>query len=266
MTLLLITWQAPFVRGSSFIRALCLNQRAESRPQMIKKSARFSKAESTDMETIESFFANPTSDGYKKGHAKTYPSQSIIFKQDTPANAVYLIAHGYVKLVRVAPNGNQVIIGIRRRHWLLGAPAVFLDKNYSFTAITLVPTSATCILAKDFIDLVGNNEQLSGQIHRQLSQEIFNQMKKVEIMSCMSAQDRLKRFLCDLIDEQKSVGSNLTGFSLPLNNKELAQLIAISPEHLCRVMKRMEQNGLIKRDKGMLLIPDPAELLSTLVL
>jgi len=215
------------------------------------------------METIESFLSNPKSNGYKKGQVKTFPSQSVIFKQDTSANAVYLIEHGYVKLVRVAPNGKQVIIGIRRRHWLLGAPAVFLDKVYSFSAITLVPISVTCILAKDFIDLVRNNEQFSWQIHRQLSQEIFNQMKKVEIMSCMSAQDRLKRFLCDLIDEQKSVGANLTGFSLPLNNQELAQLIAISPEHLCRVLKGMEQNGLIKRDKGMLLIPDPAELLNT---
>jgi CRP-like cAMP-binding protein len=230
---------------------------------VIKKTARFSKSESTDMETIESFFSNSKSNGYKKGHIKTYPSQSVIFKQETPANAVYLIEHGYVKLVRVAPNGNKVIIGIRRRDWFLGAPAVFLDKSYSFSAITLVPTSVTFILAKDFIDLVGKNEQFSCRIHRQLSQEIFNQMKKVEMMSCMSAQDRLKQFLCDLIDEQKSVGSNLTGFSLPLNNQELAQLIAISPEHLCRVLKEMELNGLIKRDKGMLLIPDPAELLNT---
>jgi CRP-like cAMP-binding protein len=94
-----------------------------------------------------------------------------------------------------------------------------------------------------------------------LSQEIFKQMKNMEAMSCMSAQDRLKLFLCDMIDEQKPGGSKPSGFFLPLSNQELAQLLAITPEHLCRVLKGMERKGLIRREKGMLTVTNPAGLL-----
>jgi DNA-binding MarR family transcriptional regulator len=94
------------------------------------------------------------------------------------------------------------------------------------------------------------NAQFSWHLHRLLSLEIFNQMKKVEAMSCLSAQDRLMRFLYDLIDEQKPEGSKPVNFSLPLSNQELAQLIAITPEHLCRVLKVMEQKGYIRRERG----------------
>ena len=37
--------------------------------------------------------------------------------------------------------------------------------------------------------------------------------------------------------------------------------MAITPEHLCRVLKGMEKQGLVMRDKGVLLVTDPAGLL-----
>jgi CRP-like cAMP-binding protein len=191
---------------------------------------------------------------------QTYPAHATVFFQDTPANTVYLVEHGVVKLVRVAPNGHHVIIGLRRRHWMIGAPSVLLEKPYSFTGITLVPSSLRGIPAKDFLDLAKENKEFSWYLLQMLSRKIFNQMKNVETMSCMSAQERLERFLCDMIDELKPVGSGATSLSLPLNNRELALLLAITPEHLCRVLKEMEQKGIIRRDNGILTVTDSESL------
>ena len=77
----------------------------------------------------------------------------------------------------------------------------------------------------------------------------------------MSAEERLERFLCDMIDELNPVGAEPASVSLPLNNKELAQLLAITPEHLCRILKEMEHAGIIKRDDGTLTVIDPESLL-----
>jgi CRP-like cAMP-binding protein len=143
---------------------------------------------------------------------------------------------------------------------MIGAPSVLLNKPYSFTGITLIPSSLRGIPAKDFIDLAKKNKPLSWYLLQMLSRKIFNQMKKVEEMSCMSAQERLEQFLCDIIDELKPVGATPASFSLPLNNKELAQLLAITPEHLCRVMKEMEHKGIIRRDSGILTVTDPISL------
>jgi len=77
----------------------------------------------------------------------------------------------------------------------------------------------------------------------------------------MAAKDRLNRFLCNMPDELKPAGSELQSFSLPLTNKELAQLLAITPEHLCRVLKESNQQDLIKHAKGVLTVTDAAEFL-----
>jgi CRP-like cAMP-binding protein len=60
----------------------------------------------------------------------------------------------------------------------------------------------------------------------------------------------------------ETTGSGTPGnFTLPITNQELAQLLMITPEHLCRVLKGIEQKGLIKHDKGVLVVTDPAGLL-----
>ncbi|HYA88192.1 MAG TPA: Crp/Fnr family transcriptional regulator, partial [Nitrospirota bacterium] len=104
------------------------------------------------------------------------------------------------------------------------------------------------------------NEQFSWYLHRLLAQQIVTQMKNVEGRNCLSAKERMMRFLHDMISDQKLVKPELTGLSLPLTNKELAQLLAITPEHLCRVLKEMKQLGLIRYAKGMLTVTDTANL------
>jgi CRP-like cAMP-binding protein len=207
-----------------------------------------------------SLFSNTEKSWFDQGRVEVYPAQTVIFHQDTQAHAVYLLEHGIVKLVRVVENGQSIIIGLRRRHWLIGAPCVLLDQMYSFTAITLVSSSMRCIPARDFLDLVKMNEGFSWYLNRLLSWDIIKQMKNVEAKNCMPAKDRMKRFLRDMIDEQNLAGSEPSNLSLPLTNKELSQILAISPEHLCRVLKELKQQGLIRHAKGVLTVNDPGSL------
>jgi CRP-like cAMP-binding protein len=199
--------------------------------------------------------------GFEQGIVQTYPAQAVIFHQDTQPHAVYLIEHGMVKLVRVAESGQSIIVGVRRQHWMIGAPSVLLSKLYSFTAITMAQSALRCIPANDFVYLAKTNEQFSWDLHRLLAQQIVRQMKNVEAISCLSAKERLKRFLRDMIDEQDPAGSKPFSFSLSLTSKELSQILAITPEHLCRVLKELKQQGLISHAKGMLTVNDPAGLL-----
>ncbi|HUI44433.1 MAG TPA: Crp/Fnr family transcriptional regulator [Nitrospirota bacterium] len=231
---------------------------------MNKRSSGFTKSAGRSgppSGALVSSFANPEDGGFDQGVVQTYPAQAVIFHQDTQAHAVYLIEHGLVKLVRVIPNGHAIIVGLRRRHWLIGAPSVLLDQLYSFTAITLVSSSLRCIPAKDFLDLAKTNEQFSWYLHRLLARQIFKQMKNVEAMKCLSAKDRIKHILRDMIDDQNLAVPELSDFSLPLTNKELSQLLAITPEHLCRLLKQMRQEGLISRVKGVLTVTDADNLL-----
>jgi len=63
-----------------------------------------------------------------------------------------------------------------------------------------------------------------------------------------------------MIDEQDPAVSEPSRFMLSLTSKELTQILAITPEHLCRVLKELKQEGLISHAKGVLTVNDPAGL------
>ncbi len=212
-------------------------------------------------DAFESLMRNHGSSVFDQGMSHTYAAQSVIFHQDTQPQAVYLIDRGIVKLVRIMETGQPMILGLRRRHWLIGAPSVLLDSMYYSTAITLVPTSLRCISARDFLSLTKTSEDFSRYVHLLLSEEIIKQMKYVEARNCLKTRDRIRHLLLELVEDQELAGGGSSGFSLPLTNKELSQLLAITPEHLCRVLKEMKQEGLIRYANGNLTVTNPTRLI-----
>ncbi len=210
------------------------------------------------------FFCERQNNLYYRSQTHLYPTKAVIVKQDTPANAVFLIEQGLVKLVRETSRGNHVIVGLRHCDWLIGSPPVLLDRPYNYTVIALAPSSLLHIPKQEFLDHIKRNEQFSWHVHQLLSQEICDQMKKIEAMRCLSTEIRLMRLLADTVSEMGTLRFGTPdSFELPLTNQELAQLLVITPEHLCRVMKRIEQKGLIKRNNGTLIVTNPAGIMQT---
>ncbi len=204
---------------------------------------------------FSSFFSEHRSVSDGLSHVQTFPAQTQIYQQGASAETVYLVERGMIKLTRLALNGREVIAGIRRRHWLIGATAVLLRRPYSYTATTLVQTSLRCIPANIFVHLAKMNCQLSWQLNLFLSQEVINHRKRLESNSCMTARESLECFLCELINEREPEQSrSLPEFPVPLKSQDLAEIIAVTPEHLCRLLKEMEKDGVIRREKGMLTV------------
>jgi CRP-like cAMP-binding protein len=206
----------------------------------------------------ESFLSEPYGSAYGWGPTQTYPAHVEIFKQGTPSSAVYFIEKGSVKLTWMDEEGHEVIAGLRHRHWIVGAPAVLLRKAYSFTVTTLTPCVLRCISAQDFLHLVETNGEFSQHLIRLLSQAIFNHGRSLVMMGCTSAKERLKDLLCKFIpDKNQEVELHDLKIHLPLKNKELAEILAVTPEHLSRLLKELEREKLIRREKGGLILVNP---------
>jgi CRP/FNR family transcriptional regulator, cyclic AMP receptor protein len=206
--------------------------------------------------SFESFFAKADFGACGWSAPREYPALTEIIEQDRPARAVYFIEYGLVKLSRIETSGHEVIAGLRRRNWIIGAPAVLLGKKYSFTATALVDCKIRHISSERFLSLVETNPEFSRHMLRMFSQEIFNYGKAFCDLGSLPAIDRLKRLLYEIMLEinHPSVYKEQVKLNFPLKHKELAQMIAVTPEHLSRLLKQLERDGIIKREKGLLVL------------
>jgi CRP/FNR family transcriptional regulator len=211
--------------------------------------------EKTD-DSLASFFANAVSGAQGWSPLQEYLAHTEISKQGTPASVVYFIENGIVKMTHLEPSGHEVIAGLRRRNWIIGATAVLLGKKYSFTATTLVDCRLRHISSKGFLSLIETNPDFSRHILKILSQEIYVFGKAFCNISCVPAIDRLKRLLYEIMTESKQpldLSDKVKIYS-SLKHKELAQMIAVTPEHLSRLLKRLERDRIIAREQGLIVL------------
>src|SRR5437868_2374771 len=125
-----------------------------------------------DWKTLPSSTPDLQSDFGKLGVVRNYSSGYELFLQGTPADDVYLIHEGMVKLVWGESKGKQAIVGLRWCGYLLGVPAVIMGEPCAMSAVTLVPSVLERISAEKFLDRLQTDADFAWKMHQFHSREL----------------------------------------------------------------------------------------------
>ena len=190
-----------------------------------------------------------------------YPARVELFRQGSPADEVYCLDRGLVKLVRLELDGDELIVDIGFPGSLLGSASATLQRPHPVTATALTECCVRCISADIFRQLLRANAQLSWDLHKIHSEELLDQIVRIAQLGCQSARCRLERLLWRFLSVlQPDEWNREARLQLPLRHWEIAQLIAATPPYLCSLLKELEKDGIVRRRKGWLIFPDPLKL------
>ena len=227
--------------------------------QLVQSWDRNSLLQSKD--TFASLFSEEWIEFNDIAPAQIYPDATELFCQDSPAREVYIINRGLVKLMRLEQEGHGLIVGLRFPGWILGSAAVIMSSPHPITAVTLTKCELCRVPAETFLRLLRTDSQVSWHLLQMLSREVVEQNARVAQLGCLTARYRLEQLLWQLI---MALGLHPTHetirLQLPLKHREIAELIAVTPEHLSRILKQMQDQGIITQHKGWMIILDPARI------
>jgi CRP-like cAMP-binding protein len=188
---------------------------------------------------------------------QVYSAGIEIFQQGASAHEVYFNARGLVKLIFLGQNGQEMIVGLRSPGWILGAASVILGKSCPMTVTTLTNCHLHRVPSEVFLHHLKTDAQLSWYAQITQSLEVYEETAHIAQLGCVSAQNRLEQLLwqlCSVMECNKS--QKEIRLQLPLKKQEIAKLIAVTPEYLSLVVKRMQQKGIIRWQKDWLIIYD----------
>jgi CRP/FNR family cyclic AMP-dependent transcriptional regulator len=198
------------------------------------------------------------------GTLHSLPGRSEIFRQGTPVDMVYLIERGLIKLSHYSPGGRETLVGLRRPYWLLGATPAIQDKLRSVTATTLSPCALRFITRQQFNDL-SEDLAFSRFLTCVLSLEISGNVKRMIALSSLSGEERVMQLVAEIITAQIPCEVNdKISLAFPLKQNQIAQILGMSPEHLSRLMGRLERRGLFSHSRGTITIARPLDFLRIL--
>lgn len=190
------------------------------------------------------------------------PPAVEFFRQGAPATEIYLLDRGAVKLIHLTADGRELIVGLRFSGSVLGLPPAVLAEAHPASGITLTRCSFRRVAICAFLSTIAADARLCHYVLKEHCRELLDQTHQLAGIA-LSARERLERIILRLaMDDQASQNraSKCIRLRPLLRQWEIAQLIGVTPQHLSRLLKRMQEDGLIRIEKGRLIIVDPSRL------
>jgi CRP-like cAMP-binding protein len=199
------------------------------------------------------------------GHSPTlsYPRGTELLQQGAPVREVYFIDSGFLKSVYLDHSGRQIIVGLCLPGAMVGTASVIVQRPSPVTVATMTRCQLCRITAKEFLLLVKTSPQFAWYVQKEQSREIYKQVACTVELGCHSARQRLERLLWEMTAVPAALKSkHRIKMRLPMKYWEIAELVSVTREHLSRLLKQMQEEGLILRKKDWLIIPDRQRLSS----
>jgi CRP/FNR family transcriptional regulator, cyclic AMP receptor protein len=184
-----------------------------------------------------------------------------LFAQSQPADALFLIEQGLVKLTRANEDGGgKLILAICGPGQLIGEEALSHEPRLYYTEGVAITTATIVRLRRDplLAALASDSELATGLVSYLLAQKLVL-AEKVELLCLHDVEYRILHYLAQLSDLM-APANNGDGSHIPITQLELADLIGATRETTSTTLNQLERRGLIKLSRRLLTVPS-AEML-----
>lgn len=178
-------------------------------------------------------------------HTAPIPAGEFLFREGDPFTAIAAVRGGAVKTFVVDSHGREQVLGFFLPGEVIGLNAIHVSR-YPCNAVAL-DTSILCRFSfPAMATLATRLPGLQGQLFRLLSEDIG---KAALLTGDHTADERLAAFLVSLSRRYASRGFSPRMLLLLMNRTDIANYLRLAPETVSRVIRRMQDDGLISVDR-----------------
>lgn len=181
------------------------------------------------------------------------PGQEV-FLQGEPTESVYMVAEGRVKMTRVAQEGFESVLCVRRPGEYF-CPVTVIDRGPQLGTAEAMGEVVLLEADRDqFNALCDANPELLAMVQGTCIGEIRTLMRRVESFAFRNVKERLAMTILEESHRQRTNGHPVE--EIRITQQELAGLVGASRESISRTMTRLEGEGLVKAGRGRIQILD----------
>ncbi len=184
-----------------------------------------------------------------RGTPARYRKKHIIFAQGDPADAVFYIQNGEVRLTVVSPRGKSAIIAILGAGDFVGEGCLTGQPLRMSTATALAETSVVRIEKDQVTRLLAEDAAFSGVFVSYLLARTIRVQEDLVDQLFNSSEQRLARMLLLLAGFGKKRGPELVVPSI--TQEALAEMIGTTRARVSGFMSKFRKLGLVSYDGGL---------------
>jgi CRP-like cAMP-binding protein len=181
---------------------------------------------------------------------RSYDAEQVVFLEGEASSGLCIVQEGWLKAIKIAPDGREQILNFLGPSEVFNAVAVFAGDSNPATVIALEPSTIWIIQRETMLRLLDDHPPLARAVIQDLASRVLHLIQLVEDLSLRTVEARLARLLL----EQAQTGI------LPrqrwATQSEMAARLGTVPDVINRALRSLAQSGLIKVERHQIQILD----------
>ena len=178
--------------------------------------------------------------------AEFEPGQTL-FLQGQSSTSLYSLTAGMVKICSHSADGREQIVGLSSPGKMLLGLQSLNENRYAYTAIASTLVRACKINHRALLDNVRDIPEVAMRLIAAVNAQLAYSRALMEVMGHSSAAAKIASFIL-LITPGSERGT--CGFPMPFSRSEIASILGLSEETVCRLMAHMKRSGAIHAPRG----------------
>lgn len=183
----------------------------------------------------------------------------ILFSQGRLSTSLYSLRQGMVKICSNTADGHEHIVGLSSPGNLLVGLQSISENSYAYTGIAETVVHACKINHKALLDHLGDKPDLAMRLIAAMTAQLAHSRALMEVLGHHCAAAKIASFI--LLMTPKSEHGNC-GFSMPFSRMEMANILGLSEETVCRIMASLKRSGAVFAPRGKVEIRDWDQLIA----
>jgi CRP-like cAMP-binding protein len=188
---------------------------------------------------------------------RDYAAGEALYHYGDAPNGIFGLVSGALDIAIPRADGSVITVHRADTGFWIGDLALFSGQTRLVSVIAAEPTRVVHLSSHDLRRLVGETPALYGDFY-ELTHE--NMATALSLLANLATTPSEARVAVRLLLLEAAQGGN--GGELRLSQAKLAELVALSPPTLQRVLRRLQNDGLIELGYGRIRITDRPGLLS----
>lgn len=193
---------------------------------------------------------------------ENYERNKTIFFPGDPAERVYFLAKGAVKLSRVYEAGEEITVALLRENSVFGVLSLITgDRSDRFYhAVAFTPVELMSLQADQVGSALKEHPELSSIMLRGLSSRILQTEMMIETLAHRDMGSRLVSFLLILCRDFGIPGEAGITVDLKLSHQAIAEAIGSTRVTVTRLLGDLREQGMISIHKKKITVHDAVTL------
>lgn len=191
---------------------------------------------------------------------RTFSAGQIIFLEGEPAEGLWIVEQGSVKVFKLHPDGGEHILHLRGPGKSFNDVAAFDGGGNPANAAALSAEAQVWLIPTNVInDVLASNTQMALNVIRLLAARVRTLVRQIEDLALYSVMVRLARFLLKQAEDPSLSGPGIT-------RTAIAAHINTTPQTISNVLHLLEDAGAIQFDRHRIIIVNERALRSIAML